>query len=154
LAAIHPDADKFLNRRARFGVVTTLRSDGSACTVPLWYDWDGTAVRFFSGATSAKLKRLENDPRISLTVSSEVDEGAEIWVSFEGLATVSKEGAKDLAVLLARRYLGDVPVDPRAQEMKASFEEMPETYVRQVHFVPTRGFAMLGDDKIQKLFID
>ena len=98
MADMHPGAQAFLEERTRLGVVTTLRKDGSPCTVPLWYDWDGTAVRFFSGVTSAKLKRLQNDPRITLTVSSEMDEDLYKWVSFEGRATVSQErcqGSRD-----------------------------------------------------------
>jgi len=151
MAAIHPKAEKFLNARKRFGIVTTLRKDGSPCTVPVWYDWDGTTVRFFSGVTVAKLKRLQNDPRISLTVASEMDEEM-MWVSFEGRATVTQEGAKALAIELARRYLGDAPADPAHQQMQASFDAMPEEYVRKVEFVPESGYAMLGDDVVQNLF--
>lgn len=152
MADMHPQAEQFLEKRTRLGMVTTLRKDGSPCTVPVWYGWDGNTVRFFSEVTSAKLKRLQNDPRISLTVSSETDEELYKWVSFEGRATVSQEGAKELAVALARRYLGEAPTSPGDQQMKAAFEAMPEQYVRQVEFVPERGYAMLGDDRIANLF--
>ena len=152
MSAIHPEAQKFLDERVRFGVVTTLRKDGSAGSVPVWYDWDGTTVRFFSGATVAKLKRLQRDSRITLTVSGEADESPPKWVSFEGRATISREGAKDLAVELAQRYLGDAPTKPHDQQMKATFEAMSEKYVRLVEFVPERGYCMLGDDRVVDLF--
>ena len=36
----------------------------------------------------------------------------------------------------------------------ATFEAMPEEYVRVVELVPERGFTMLGDDRILELFPD
>ncbi len=154
MADIRPGAQEFLDERTRLGVVTTLRKNGSPCTVPLWYDWDGTTVRFFSGATTAKLKRVRNNPRITLTVSSEMDEDLYRWVSFEGQATVSRDGARDLAVALARRYSERSPDNPGGRQMIATFEGMPEEYVRLVEFVPERGFTMLGDDRVLPLFGD
>ena len=154
MADMHPGAQAFLEERTRLGVVTTLRKDGSPCTVPLWYDWDGTAVRFFSEVTSAKLKRLQNDPRITLTVSSEMDEDLYKWVSFKGRATVSQEGARDLAIALARSYSDQTPDDPGGQQLMATSEAMPEEYVRVVELVPERGFTMLGDDRVVALFPD
>ena len=152
MADMHPEAKEFLEERTRLGVVTTLRKDGSPCTVPLWYDWDGTTVRFFSGATSAKLKRLENDSRITMVVSSEMDEALYRWVSFEGRATVSREGVKELAVALAERYADRQPDNPGAREFVTTFEGMSEEYVRLVEFTPERGHCMLGDDRVVELF--
>ena len=154
MADMHPGAQEFLEERTRLGMVTTLRRDGSPCTVPLWYDWDGTTVRFFSGATTAKLKRVRNDSRITLTVSSEMDEDLYRWVSFEGRATVSRAGARNLAVALARRYSDQAPDNPGGRELIATFEGMPEEYIRLVEFVPERGFTMLGDDRVVPLFQD
>ena len=149
---MHPEAKEFLEERTRLGVVTTLRKDGSPCTVPLWYDWDGTTVRFFSGATSAKLARLENDSRITLVVSSEMDEAVYRWVSFEGRASVSREGVKALAVALAERYADRQPDNPRARELIRTLEGMSEKYGRTVAFTPERGHCMLGDDRVVELF--
>ena len=152
MADMHPGASEFLKERTRLGVVTTLRANGTPCTIPLWYDWDGTTVRFFSGVTSAKLKRLQNDPRITLTVSSEMDEDLYRWVSFEGRATVSQEGAKELAIVLAKRYSDQAPDNPRGRQLITTFEGMSEEYVRLVAFAPERGHCMLGDDRVVELF--
>ena len=152
MAEMHPRAKEFLDERTRLGVVTTLRKDGSPCTVPLWYDWDGRSVRFFSGVTSAKLKRLANDPRITLVVSSEMDEASYRWVSFEGRATVSQEGAKELAVVLAERYADRQPDNAGGRELITTFARMSEEYVRLVEFTPERGHCMLGDDRVVDLF--
>ena len=152
MADMHPQAKAFLEERTRLGVVTTLRKDGSPCTVPLWYDWDGTTVRFFSLANSPKLKRLKNDDRITLTVSSEMDEDAYRWVSFEGRATVSQDGAAGLAVVLARRYADQQPDNPGGKQLIETIEGMPEEYSRLVEFAPERGYCMLGDDRVVDLF--
>ncbi|MEZ4511495.1 MAG: pyridoxamine 5'-phosphate oxidase family protein [Chloroflexota bacterium] len=87
----------------RLGLLTMLRKDGGPTAVPVWFEWDGTAVRVFTGAGSLKVKRLARDPRISLLVVNNVGE-PEGWVAFDGRVTIKTEGAIELAERLAERY--------------------------------------------------
>lgn len=87
----------------RLGMLTTLRADGSPVTVPVWFEWDGDAVRIFSSVTSGKVRRVQRDPRTTLLVPNHIDE-PEAWVAFDGEATISAEGAIELAERLADRY--------------------------------------------------
>ncbi len=87
----------------RYGILSTLRKDGSPIAIPVWFDWDGTSVRMFTTAGSPKLRRLANDARASVLVTNHIDE-KEKWVAFDGTVAVSDEGGLALAEKLAQRY--------------------------------------------------
>ena len=97
-----PDRDAFL-AETRLGVLTTIGGGGMPVAVPVWYEWDGERARVFSNATSAKIRRLERDPRASLLVTNVVGE-PEYWVAIDGTIAVRREGAVELAERLAARY--------------------------------------------------
>ncbi|MEM9565298.1 MAG: enoyl-CoA hydratase-related protein [Actinomycetota bacterium] len=97
------DIDRFLAARVRLATLTTLRADGSPVSVPVWFDWDGEQLTMFCGSTSAKLTRIEHDPRVTVTVSNDVDE-LEGWVAFDGEARIESTGGLALAERLAPRY--------------------------------------------------
>jgi nitroimidazol reductase NimA-like FMN-containing flavoprotein (pyridoxamine 5'-phosphate oxidase superfamily) len=71
--------------------------------VPVWYEWDGERARIFSNATSAKIGRLERDPRASLLVTNVLGE-QEYWIAIDGTVAIHREGAIELAERLAARY--------------------------------------------------
>ena len=105
MASMTPDQmDAFL-ARTRQAILLTTTPGGSPTGVPVWFDWDGDTVRFFSNATAPKVATIEADPRIALLVTNDVDE-APAWVRFEGRATVDRAAdARHLAVdVLAPRY--------------------------------------------------
>ena len=87
----------------RYGILSTLRSDGSPIAIPVWFDWDGSSVKMFTNAGSPKLRRLANDARASVLVTNHIDE-KEKWVAFDGTVAVSEEGGFELAEKLAQRY--------------------------------------------------
>ncbi len=87
----------------RYGILTTLRRDGSPIAIPVWFDWDGSSVRMFTTAASPKLRRLANDARASVLVTNHVGE-KEKWLAFDGSIAVSDEGGFELAEKLAQRY--------------------------------------------------
>lgn len=87
----------------RLGILATISDDGSPIAVPVWFEWDGTVARIFSGAASPKIRRIERDARASLLVTNAVGED-EAWVAFDGTISVSGDGAIELAERLADRY--------------------------------------------------
>jgi PPOX class probable F420-dependent enzyme len=89
--------------KTRYGYLTTLASDGSPRSVPVWFDWDGRAARIFTGIESPKVKRIRRDPRVTLLVSNDQSE-YEAWVSFDGKAIIRLEGASELMERLAAKY--------------------------------------------------
>ena len=94
--------ERFLSE-PRYGILNTLRSDGSPIGVPVWFDWDGEKIRVFTSVVSPKIKRLQADPRASLLVVNHPTE-EESWVSFDGSALIREEGGFELAEKLASRY--------------------------------------------------
>jgi PPOX class probable F420-dependent enzyme len=87
----------------RLGILATLRDDRAPIAVPVWFEWDGTVVRMFTGAASPKTRRIERDARASLLVTNAVGED-EAWVAFDGTIAASVDGAIELAERLADRY--------------------------------------------------
>jgi PPOX class probable F420-dependent enzyme len=94
--------DAFL-RETRIAMFSTIGDDGAPTTVPVWFEWDGTVARIFTGRTAGKVSRIERDPRVCLTVAEGVGT-PEAWVSIEGTAAVEQGSAAELAARLARRY--------------------------------------------------
>ena len=94
--------DAFLSK-PRYGILAMSREDGTPIAVPVWFEWDGSIVRMFSSASSAKMRRLHRDARASLLVANDVDE-REAWIAFDGTIAILDEGAFELAERLAPRY--------------------------------------------------
>ena len=92
----------FLDRN--YGVVATIRSDGSPQVTAVWVDADGDDVLFNITETRKKLENLERDPRATLFVQSGDDPYK--WVSVSGPVTLEREGAADHIHKLSRKYRG------------------------------------------------
>lgn len=94
--------DAFL-RETRIAKLATLNADGSPTVVPVWFEWDGETAALFTSRSSPKVKRIQRDPRVALSV----EEGVgipEAWVTIEGVATIREGGGWPLAQRLAERY--------------------------------------------------
>lgn len=89
----------------RQGILLRTTRDGTATGAPVWFDWDGVAVRCFSDASAPKVRSIGRDPRISLLVVNELDE-APAWVRFDGAAVLDHDGDVNrfAADVLAPRY--------------------------------------------------
>ena len=128
--------DTFLER-TRQGILLTVNDDGTAGGVPVWFDWDGEEVRFFTSRGSPKLSRIRRDPRISLLVPNDIDEPPS-WVRFDGRAEIDHEAdAQHLAVEeLAPRYW-DLD-DPSHAEVVDRWREAPAEAFVVVRLRPDR----------------
>jgi hypothetical protein len=96
------DRDAFLSER-RYGILTTLRPDGSPVSVPVWYEWDGNTIRMFCWERGGKLKRLAQDSRGTVLITNHPHE-IEKWIAFDGRITVRKEGGLELAERVFDHY--------------------------------------------------
>jgi PPOX class probable F420-dependent enzyme len=86
------------------GVVTTLREDGSPHSTVVWVEPQDGVVSFNTAYGRAKPRHLERDPRVSLTVVDPDD--AYRWLSIDGRAELTTEGADEQIDRLAKKYLG------------------------------------------------
>jgi PPOX class probable F420-dependent enzyme len=96
------ERERFL-AEPRYGILNTLRSDGSPIGVPVWIDWNGETLRMFTSVVSPKVRRLQADPRASVLVVNHLSE-PEAWVAFDGPVSIQEEGGFELAERLAPRY--------------------------------------------------
>ena len=85
-----------------YGVVTTLRPDGSPHSTVVWVDVVDGNPAFNTAYPRVKPANLENDPRASLVV---IDPGNSYkWLSVDGRVELTTDGANDQIDKLARKY--------------------------------------------------
>lgn len=134
-----PDHDTFLCD-TRLGILTTMRAGGEPVSVPVWYEWSDERAWIFTNAASAKVRRLERDPRASLLVTNHIDE-PERWVAIDGAVTIQRAGAIELAERLAQRYWRTMTPE-RAAELQRWRDHAGRLVVLQL--VPSRIRSSLG----------
>lgn len=86
------------------GVVTTLREDGSPHSTVVWVDVEDGIPSFNTALGRKKPQNLEQDPRAALIVVDPQD--AYKWISFDGKAELTTDGADPQIDRLAKKYLG------------------------------------------------
>jgi PPOX class probable F420-dependent enzyme len=99
------DRQAALFRGRNWGVLTTLREDGSPHSTPVWVDTDGENVLFNTAVGRAKERHLRHDPRASIAVLPADDQQAG-YVSVTGTAQLEEEGAVEHIHELSRKYIG------------------------------------------------
>jgi len=93
-----------LFRGRNWGTVTTLRSDGSPHSTPVWIDTDAENVIFNTAVGRAKERYLRRDPRVSVVVLP-ADDQQSGYVSVTGTAEIIEEGAVDHIHKMAKKYI-------------------------------------------------
>jgi PPOX class probable F420-dependent enzyme len=97
------DAQRVFIREPNYGVVTTLRADGSPHSTVVWVDEEEGKILFNTTLHRAKFRDLDNDPRASVVV---VAPDGYHWVSVSGPVTLTTEGALDDIERLSWKYDG------------------------------------------------
>jgi PPOX class probable F420-dependent enzyme len=113
-----------LLREANYGVVTTLRPDGSPHSTVVWVDLDDDGVPTFNTARGrTKPSNLEHDTRVALLVVR----GGDFydWVSIDGRAELTTAGAREQIDTLSRKYDGK-PWQYRDGEERIKVRILPE----------------------------
>jgi PPOX class probable F420-dependent enzyme len=85
-------------------VLATVNPDGSPQTSVVWVRRDGDDLLISSAAGRRKDKNLARDPRVSVTVYDQADPLQ--YVEVRGLASISEDAGRQLAVSLAEEYEG------------------------------------------------
>ena len=123
-----------LLNEVRLGILLSQKANGQPIGVPIWFDWNGEKIHFFAGSDSKKVKRLEDNPDISLLVTNNVGE-PEAWLAFDGPAKLCEEGGMQLAEALARRYW-DMTIEENQIKLDA-WKAFPEAFVKY-EMLPTK----------------
>lgn len=85
-------------------VLATVNPDGSPQSSVVWVRRDGNDLLISSAAGRRKDKNLARDPRVSMTVYDQADPLQ--YVEVRGLASISEDPGRQLAVSLAEEYEG------------------------------------------------
>lgn len=85
-------------------VLATVNPDGSPQTSVVWVGRDGDDLLISSAAGRRKDRNLARDPRVSVTVYDQADPLR--YIEVRGLATVTGDPGRQLAVALAEEYEG------------------------------------------------
>ena len=97
----------FLLEGTKTGKLATVRSDGRAHVVPIWYHIEGDTIIFTTGGESVKFKNMKRDPRACITVDDQTPPYS--YIMIEGTASFS-EGPEELlywATRIGGRYMGE-----------------------------------------------
>ena len=89
-----------------WGVIATVREDGSPHATPVWIDYEGEDVLVNSAHGRTKVRNVERDPRATVTVLPAADQQSG-YVMVSGPAEVVEEGAREHIDKLAKKYLGE-----------------------------------------------
>ncbi len=109
-APLPPELDRFL-QAPRVAIVGTVTPQGAPVTTPCWFDWAEGRFTISMSSDGPRLRNLQNDPRVALSVLGED------WyehVSLLGRAVEYRDDP-DLADIdaLSQRYLGE-PYEDRS----------------------------------------
>jgi PPOX class probable F420-dependent enzyme len=89
-----------------WGVVSTIREDGSPQSTPVWVDYDGENVLVNSAHGRTKVENIKRDPRATVTVLPAEDQQSG-YVMVSGPAELVDDGAIDHIHAMAKKYLGE-----------------------------------------------
>lgn len=103
-------------------VLATLNPDGAPQTSVVWVGRDGDDLLISTAAGRRKEKNLRRDPRASLTVFDR--DNPLVYAEIRGLATITEDPGRALAISLAEHYEG-----PGAGE---EYRQLPPEVVRVV----------------------
>jgi PPOX class probable F420-dependent enzyme len=116
---------RFLAENPFVGVLTTLRRDGSPHSTVVWVDVQDGVVSFNTEEGRAKVRHVDDDPRVALLVLDPSDPYK--WVSITGTTDVTTEGAREQIDKLAKEYLGEDEypwANPDKRRLKVLIEPM------------------------------
>jgi PPOX class probable F420-dependent enzyme len=102
------DAARAAVTAGRLGHLVTLNADGSPQASVVWVGLDGDDVVIGHLMGGAKVRNIERDPRVALTIEADGANavGMGHYLALSGTATLEEGGAARLLQRLAEVYLG------------------------------------------------
>lgn len=98
-------AKKLISEGKNFGALATTMPDGSPQSSIVWVDTDGKHVIFNTAEGRRKIRNIQRDPRVSITVWNAENPYQESMIRGRVVET-THEGADAYIDRLAKKYLG------------------------------------------------
>ena len=105
LSVTLPDELLDLLRKPAICYLATTMPDGSPQLTQTWVDTDGDRILINSVEGFQKIRNIERDPRVAVTIS-DPDKPSRYFTVRGRVLSVSKDGAVDHIEKLSQRYLG------------------------------------------------
>ena len=86
--------------------VATIGPKGEPQNNPVWFDWDGSTIRFSQTTTRQKLKNVMVEPRVALSILDPENPGRYLEVRGRVVA-VEPDPDKAFIDRMAQKYLGE-----------------------------------------------
>ncbi|AZG48316.1 PPOX class F420-dependent oxidoreductase [Gordonia insulae] len=101
-----PKIREFLTGGTKTGHLGYLAKDGRPLAAPIWFVLDGDRIAFNTGATTAKGRAIQRDPRVVLTV--DLPEPPYAFVQIQGVVVIDEDldEVRRIATLCGGRYMG------------------------------------------------
>lgn len=91
---------------AAFAHVATIGPRGEPQNNPVWFDWDGTHVKFSQTTARQKYRNLQRDERVALSILDPEDPYRYLEVRGE-LVAIEPDQDLDFINRMAHKYLGE-----------------------------------------------
>jgi len=121
-----PEAFKDLLQKKAFAMLATVNADGSPQVTPVWFDFDGTHVRFNTARGRVKDKNLARSPKVALAIMD--PDNPYRYVQVRGrIAEITETGANAHIDALAKKYTGqDRYGNLKPGEVRVIYKVLPE----------------------------
>ncbi len=125
MAALNEYRD-LLHEKKAFAHLATLMPDGTPQVTPVWFDFDGTHLRFNSARGRVKDRNMRRMPRIAVSIM-DPDNPYRYFEVRGRVVEVTEQGADAHIDSLAKKYLGqDKYPYRRAGEVRVMYKVVPE----------------------------
>jgi PPOX class probable F420-dependent enzyme len=100
------ERDRLLFEEANVASLATVNPDGSPQVSPVWVDLDGDHILINSSRGRVKVRNIERDPRVAVSVFDRDDPESRVLVRGR-VVEVTEEGAVEHIHALSRKYYGE-----------------------------------------------
>ncbi|MYV29115.1 PPOX class F420-dependent oxidoreductase [Rhodococcus qingshengii] len=101
--SIIPDTHADLLSRPLFAHLATIRPDGTPQANPMWFNWDGTYIRFTNTTTRRKSRNVALEPRVALSIN-DPDQPYRYLEVRGRVVAIDPDPDAELFMALAERY--------------------------------------------------
>jgi PPOX class probable F420-dependent enzyme len=121
-----PESFKDLLQKKAFAVMATVNAEGAPQVTPVWFDYDGTHIRFNTARGRVKEKNLARNPKVALAIMD--PDNPYRYVQVRGrIAEVTETGADAHIDALAKKYTGQDRYGNRQPgEVRVTYKILPE----------------------------
>ena len=116
--------------RPLFGHFATVRPDGNPAVTPMWFSWDGEVLRFTHTTRRAKLRNIEHNRHVALSVL-DPDEPYRYLQARGEVESVEPDPTGAFYLELAVRYGREYPAPPPDAPDRVIISVRPFAYSKQ-----------------------